>query len=49
MILLYHSTLYTDGQPFARFASTLKAAAWLQSVGCKYVRKTGPFLIFQLS
>lgn len=31
MILLLNSTLYTEGQPFARFSSNLKAALWLRA------------------
>lgn len=48
MILLLNSTLYTGGQPFARFKSNLAAALWLQSVGCRLVRRHGSRLLFKL-
>lgn len=48
MILLLNSTLYTDGQPFARFSSNLKAALWLRSVGCRLVDRRGSRLLFRL-
>lgn len=48
MIILINSILYTAGQPFARFESTLKAALWLRSVGCTYAGRMGSRMVFRL-
>ncbi len=49
MIILISSTLYTNGEPFARFGSNLSAALWLQSIGCKLVERRGSRLLFRLN
>ena len=49
MIILISSTLYVSGEPFARFASNLSAALWLQSVGCRFVARSGSRMIFKLN
>ena len=48
MIILISSTLYTGGEPFARFGSNLKAALWLRSIGARLVSRSGSRLIFKL-
>lgn len=48
MIILINSTLYTGGEPFARFHSNLAAALWLQSVGCRLIERRGSRLLFRL-
>lgn len=49
MIILINSTLYTAGEPFARFRSTLAAALWLRSIGARLTERRGARLVFKLS
>ena len=48
MLTIHHSTIYTNGEPFARFASSLAAANWLDSVGYKLAARVGAVMIFEL-
>lgn len=48
MIVLINSTLYTAGQPFARFRSNLAAVRWLRSIGAQYRRRLGDRMLFRL-
>lgn len=47
MLILSHSTLYTAGEPFARFSSNLAAAIWLSSVGYRMVARVGGAMVFE--
>ena len=47
MIILTHRVVYTAGEPFARFASTRQAAAWLRSVGYRMTCRIGGLMLFE--
>lgn len=48
MITVCHGTIYTGGEPFARFPSSLKAALWLAQEGYKMVCRVGATMLFEL-
>jgi hypothetical protein len=48
MIILINSTIYTAGEPFARFRSNLAAALWLRSIGARLAERRGSRMMFKL-